>query len=226
MNKTTRAFLLFITLSLVPLQTLGLSFQGMEAIPTNPNAETPEYFIYETKPGDTINDKVTVHNQSDTDVSLRIYGTDTDINNQGDEVLRAYADRGENIGSWLSIDGKNETELTLAPGEIRDIAFSIAVPPETEQKKYNGGILVENISKNVNRELAENIQIKTNARLGIKTFVTVTDNPRVIKKLSELRSGTPWQQTYLYVSVALFVIVIGAFAIHGLGKKKRAHHKK
>ena len=162
-------------------------------------------------------------------MKVRIYATDTTTNNQGATVLEAYHEEKNEVGAWISFDKETEKQLTLAPNEKQNINFTITVPADAEQKVYFGGVLVENLNT-TDKEMQENFVIKTNARIGLTTKIKVTNDPQPVKKTppgqSSQLSPTPWTQIYFYTSLGLFVVVIGAFAINALRKKKHAHHKK
>ncbi len=219
-NITIACTLFFISL---PFQIQALSFQGMEAYPTEPNGIRPTYFVHESLPGQSITDKLTVINHSNTTISTRVYATDMVINNQGDEVAAAYESERKEFAKWVSFNNKEEIIIDLGPGEKTVIDFVINIPENTAHQEYRGTIMAEKLNTK-DEALDSGITIRSNARIGIKTFLTVTDNPREIPKLADLpKKPADWRQTYFYVSLGIFVVAVGILAAGYL--KKRRHHK-
>lgn len=219
-NVALTCALLFMTL---PFHLDALSFQGMEAYPTEPNGVRPTYFVYESLPDQIITDKLTVINHSDTTISTRVYATDMVINNQGDEVAAAYESERKEFGNWVSFNKEEEIIIDLAPGEKKIVNFVINIPADTTRQEYRGTIMAEKLNTK-DETLDSGVTIRSNARIGIKSFLTVTDNPREIPKLAPLKESTDWRQTYFYVSLGLFVVAVGVLTVTAL--KKRGQKRK
>lgn len=219
-----KTLFLALLISITSLQFVyAMNFMGMEASPAYPNVEMPKYFLYESQPGQSIEDSIKVSNLGDTTMNVRIYAVETEINSQGEEVLKPYQSEAKHLGQWVSFDNQQELNFTLETNQTKQIDFKINIPEQANKQQYQGGIMVEKL--NVQDEAPqEGVVIKTNGRIGIKTFLTVTDNPREIPKLAPLKESTAWRQTYFYISLGLFVVAVGVLTVTAL--KKRGQKRK
>lgn len=205
----------------------GLAFEGFEVVPTDPAVESPNGYYFEIKPGDTINDSLDIRNTSDKTINVRVYATDTEINNQDQTVLKAYNTKRSDFGNWVSFDGEIEKNFSINPNEAKRINFTVNLPTDKALGKYYGGIMAENLGTE-GKELESNVVIKTNARIGLFTKLIATDSPQPVLKQSQVTHSqppTPWTQIYFYVSLGLFVLVVGGFAVNALLKRKKHRQK-
>jgi hypothetical protein len=220
MRKSLLALSLFITL---PINLVyGLAFDDLEANPTNPNIKIPGGFYLEISPGQSGHDSLTVVNNGESNMDIRVYATDSTINNQGEKVLKPYDEERSDLGTWIFFEGAAEQKFTLAPKESKVLSFDIKIPEDTEEKEYVGGVMVEKLNTK-DKKLQDSIVIKTNSRLGLGTKVKVTSTPETVPRIGNLEPSPDWRQTYFYVSLGLFVIAVGVLGAGYLRKKK--HHK-
>ena len=214
----TKHFALSILGSLILSNSVfALSFGGLDISPTYPNEKAPNNFVFELKPGDTAEEFATITNQTNDPLEVFVYPVDTKINNQKDTVLE---DRGESrdlVGKWITMpEGE---EYSLNPRESKTIKFVITAPQDAEKKDYIGGVALERKTANGSKEVAPGASIKTNTRVGIRTFVKVTDTPQPVIKM-KITPTNDWAKYYLYSSIGFFVIVVVVYAAISLKKKK------
>lgn len=93
-------------------------------------------------PGETLDKEISVTNLSDTEQTY--YLLKRDIVTVRDGGVPVYAEPGiEKTGfeltEWLTL---SEEEITLLPGEKRDVAVSIAVPQDASPGSHFGGIFI------------------------------------------------------------------------------------
>lgn len=225
-NRKNFLYTLILILIIAP-SSLALSFGGLDVTPADPNAETPNNFVYETKPGSEINDTIKVTNTSSDRFKIRIYAVDTTINNQNTEVLSPYTAPREDFAKWIAFENDQpELAIDIAPKETLIIPFKLKIPSDAEYRKHKGGIMVENLNTTDEETGHENIVVKTNARIGINSAVTITDTPKVFKKLSEISKpgNAEWTKIYFYLSIGIFVVALGALLFNIL-KTKKARRK-
>ncbi|MCC6643577.1 DUF916 domain-containing protein [Candidatus Peregrinibacteria bacterium] len=218
MKKTLT--ILLTTLLSIP-NCFALSFNGLDLSPTYPNEVLPSNFSFQLKPGDSVDEYATLTNQTDQPIGALLYAVDSGINNQNETVLMGKNDPKNLVGKWIKFDSTGV--ITLQPKEKKIVKFTITAPAEAEKKDYIGGIALERTDYTDNKEVQPGATIKTNTRVGIRTFVKITDTPEPIKKipLPEPQNNTEWSKYYLYFSVGLFVIVLIGFSINAKRKKAK-----
>lgn len=221
MKKPLLLLIVFFSLPISLAQ--GLAFNDLEAFPAHPTTKNPSGFYLEIRPGDTATDTVTVLNTGNSQMDIRVYSTDTTINNQGEKVLKPYDQERTELGTWITFDGTAEKKFSLSPKEKQTFSFNVEIPENTTEKDYFAGIMVEKLNT-LDKEVQDNIVIKTNSRLGLGIKVKVTSSPEKIDRLADYTPSPDWRQTYFYVSLGLFVIALGILGAGYL--KKRRHHGK
>lgn len=158
--------------------------------PANPSTDTG-WFVYEIRPGDSLNDEVVVKNLSDKESKLEIYSVDREESDSSGEGFSPKSKDAERlyVGKWITL-GKNL--ITLAPNAEEKIRFTIKIPSDTAQKDYAGAIIVqEEIADKSDIKSTKDQQLITVAtRGGVRMYVKVTDNPRIIKKAENSEAGS------------------------------------
>lgn len=133
-------------------------------------------FNYSVEPGETITDAVIVTNQGAQDLAIDIStadgytAADATLAFDGPEVVPV------SVGSWIT---PAEAEVTLRPGESREVEFTVEVPEDASPGDHAGGIFT--VSSTVD---GSNIQI--NRRLGLRVHVRVAGEQVVDLEVSEL----------------------------------------
>lgn len=216
--------LVLLTLTLVTLavpvvsaESVDTKSEGFTMIPSEPNAINPRKFIFEIKPGESVEDFVSIKNLSDVEATYYLYGADPTVSAQGTPAYKTRQNGGDGEGSWVTF---NEPQITLGAHQEKKVSFTVNVPAETKLADYRMGITMEKTKQDVNNP---NVTIAT--RFILHADVKVTDNPSPVPKLEKGASPQKagWQSYYFYISLVLF---IGSFLalIWVTVQEKRAPH--
>lgn len=181
--------------------------------PSNPNAIDTNAFIYEVKPGEIIEDFITIENSSNP-LLYSIYGVDSfvDKNNQLQPELNT--DKKNIVGNWVTFE---TPQSNIQPDQSENFKFKIQVPNYAEYGNYTGYIGVE-ISKENDKA------IKYNLRKVHQVQIKVTDNPQPIPSYKE-----EWDKAYAtalkakatsYATGAIFLGCFGYLAYDYFKKRK------
>jgi len=168
---------------------------------TYPNAVQPQHLIYEAKPGQTLEDYVTLTNIGDADsINAYLYGADSDKTAEGNIAFKTKADKMEKVGTWISFD---QTNMTFKPKEEKQVKVTIAIPAGATSGDYVGGIAVESLQPSrdgVNIALRYVMQVK----------IKVTENPQHIPKIGETNVFAPkpafWIAAIIFLTCSLYFI--------------------
>lgn len=142
-------------------QAEGATFTLQPARYDPERPETRSYFVYEVEAGRRFGDEVRVINTGSQPGVVRLYTVDATTGvNSGPVYLQADAPR-EEVGTWVNLEAQ---ELTLAPGEERLVAFTVAVPPDGAAGAHLGGIVAEGSTVTSHPEdsnFAVNLQVRS-----------------------------------------------------------------
>jgi len=175
MKKIIQASLI-LCLILSPLQAMAAGDGEMAIYPHEWDGEnelTKHWFLYDLGPGATHEDKVTVENLGDSDLSLKIYAVDALTTSDGAFALENEDENKDDIGAWVSV---SENELALGAKEKKAVAFTITIPEDASPGEHIGGIVIENADV----QEGELLNLKT--RVGVRIYETVPGD--IVKKLS------------------------------------------
>lgn len=200
--------LLILTLGFVSFQTNVLAF-NFTALPAVPNQIDGKYFTFELKPGDSGKESLYIQNDSDKEAIYKIDAVDTIPTKDGQMGFNLPSLPQNSIGKWAII---SEREITLKPGEKKTIEFTLSIPADQAMGDYTGGITVTTKADS-QKDVDGKVVIGIDQRYAIKTFVKITDNPKVIAKAGTYQSQSNWTQYYLFGSAAIFVIAVSIFLV-------------
>ncbi|MGH9085492.1 MAG: WxL protein peptidoglycan domain-containing protein, partial [Acidimicrobiales bacterium] len=93
---------------------------------------------YETAPGATISDAVTLYNYSNVQLTFRLYATDAYNNEDGAFDLLAGDAQPTDVGSWVALEQEN---ITLAPRSQATIPMTVTVPADAAPGDHAGAVL-------------------------------------------------------------------------------------
>lgn len=176
----------------------------------NPYTDNQSWFIYEKKPGETIEDVASIKNFGSTPADVKIYAVDATSNTSGSFVLKFTNDAQAGIGAWTEVKTK---QLTIQPDERIDVPFTINIPMDATPSQYFGGIVVETgdglseeETKNINstcvkdRTCGANVTVKT--RIGSRIYLTIPGNLNEKMNWSGFNYGqTPGGQPYFEFTI-------------------------
>lgn len=167
------------------------------AVPANPNVINQNKFIYEAKPGETIEDTLYLENTSAQDQNFKVYALDGTLED-AKFTPSTNTQIQQEIGSWTKIE---QSAITLKSGEKALVNFQILIPANQELKSYYGGIAIENNSS----AESNNVQVNTRIIVRIDLKTTQTPNPPAKK----YPAPTFWEKinkTHLTIAGILFFI--------------------
>jgi hypothetical protein len=98
------------------------------------------YFVYDAKPGATLNGKVQVTNTGDREGTVRLFAADATTGQTSGTVYLTSGERQQEVGSWVRLPAQR---LTLGPGERRTVPFTVVVPTGAGAGEHVGGIVAE-----------------------------------------------------------------------------------
>lgn len=153
-------------------KVMAINGGGIAIFPSNPDDSDPRtksWFIYNLDPGETMNDSVTLRNDSGEKQILEIYPVDATLNNMGGFALEMKNDSREDVGSWVQLE---ESEVELEIGEAKKVGFTITIPDDASVGEHAGGIVIQK------RDLSEeqkNVKggFVIQTRLGVRIYQTV-----------------------------------------------------
>jgi len=197
--------LLLLSYSAVALASSG---EGFTIVSANPNTINPRRFIFEVKPGQTIEDYVQIQNMSNKEESFLLYGADPTFSAQGTPAYKTRQAGGNGEGRWILFD---ETEVKMAPNEKRIVRFSLQIPQTAAKGDYRAGITMEKAA----RPSANQPGISIATRIILHAEIKVTDNPRAIPRADGTHSlgstdiipdqKNDWRTIYVWISLVLFI---------------------
>lgn len=209
MIKKLLAFNLFI-LSLLSFSAVALASngEGFTIVSANPNTINPRRFIFEVKPGQSVEDFVEVQNMAESPETFLLYGADPTFSAQGTPAYKTRQAGGNGEGKWILFD---EPQVTLEPNEKRIVRFTLQIPENAPKGDYRAGIAMEKAA----RPSATQPGISIATRIILHAEIKVTDSPRAIPHADGTVSIgeteiTPtkqadWRTIYFWISLVLFI---------------------
>lgn len=141
---------------------------GISARPAN--ADGPDgrtRFSYQVDPGQKVDDHFLVTNTGTTAQVFTIVGTDAFNDAEGAFALLPTDQEPELIGRWVTFEnGANRIQFTLAPGESRNLAFSLALPPEATPGDHVGGLVASVVTPGSQVDLDRRVATRLYARVS------------------------------------------------------------
>ncbi len=151
--------------------SLAIDTQTISAHPTYYSDTDPRsrsWFIYSLPAGITKQDSVTVVNNEKQPLTLKVYAVDSTKDNNGNFALRLENEKKTDIGAWVKI---SSSEVTLNPGEHKNIPFTISVPGNAKIGDHSGGIVFQLApQKSTN---TKGMAINVVSRVGVRIYETV-----------------------------------------------------
>jgi hypothetical protein len=192
---------------------------GSFAITQNqPNAVKPSTIIISAKPGDTRAVKLILSNQAAFAQSFRLYGADGTQTRDNTFTVKSENNQMTQVGTWITF--KNTAE-TLAPAEEKLIEATVAIPADTPNGEYKGGIVARNTGMETNPNGVINV-----LRMYIPLEIRVTNTPEEIPLLPEVgikNPSAPGINYYFWASIGIFTAGMAYFLV---ASRKEKQHKK
>lgn len=165
-----RSALFTMILLLMPYDAIALSTGGIGGYPAHPDPNikySESWFIYSLDLGESKEDAISVFNNTDEEVSLKLYAVDSIPSNQGNFALEKEDEPRDGIGAWIKL---SEEYLTLQPHESREIPFVITIPANADVGEHAGGIILQKAQKGV---IETPMGASMVTRIGIRVYETV-----------------------------------------------------
>lgn len=181
-NPITRGLItaLFLLLT-VASPALAINTQKISAYPTHSSDTDPRtksWFIYSLPAGETKSDSVTIVNNSSSPLTLKVYPADSITASDGSFALANENAQKKDVGSWITMA---TSQVTLGPGEQKQIPFTITIPANIAKGDHAGGIIFqETAAQKVN-----NINIVT--RVGVRIYETVPGDEQLSMMLRNVQ---------------------------------------
>lgn len=113
---------------------------GRPAYPDPDNERTESIFIFETAPGETEEDGVTVVNSTDEVKTILVYATDTTPSSGGGFACKQYSEEVVAEGTWFELE---KNEVTLDPGTNEIVPFTLTVPESVDVGEHDACIVIQ-----------------------------------------------------------------------------------
>lgn len=110
--------------------------------PANPEGETSRsFFVYDVRPGQSIEDWVAVTNYGDEPMTFKVYGTDAFNTEDGSFALLEAGEEPRLAGTWLEFDPADSV-VDVEPGETRVIPLTMVIPDNAEPGDHAAGVVI------------------------------------------------------------------------------------
>lgn len=181
-------------------------------MPAEINSEYPNWFLYDLKPGDQVNGKAVVSNNSANDAHVELFaldakeGTSPFENSTFGFVARSMTHTG--IGTWVQVI-EEDSAMTLDSGENRDVNFTLTIPEDTAYGEYYGGLMAEYVPSN-----QEDTSIVSVIQTGVRFILRVSEEPKYIAMTPVTQK--PFRERLIEYLFASAFITIGAILLVSL----------
>lgn len=191
-------------------QNLSTSFA---AEPASKNAVAPSIFMYEARPGTTIEDDILIKNINDEPRTLTLYPADGFTDDEGKPAFKTYGEEMTEIGAWIEIDSET---YEFEPQETKKIHFRVNVPQNAEEKEYKGGFALE-------QKFNADAPVQTALRVMKNIEIKVTQDPQEIPRFAAEESTESYQPTmFFWITLGIFI----ASMAYVLLTREKKHEKK
>ncbi|OGJ49272.1 hypothetical protein A2335_02300 [Candidatus Peregrinibacteria bacterium RIFOXYB2_FULL_32_7] len=186
-------------------------------MPSEPNAEHPEWLVYDIYAGETIQTKVNVINsEEDTEVSLRLFFVDRLQEKLKTEnfLLENEGDNKDTIGAWGSVASEI---IKLSPDETKTLSVTINIPEDVKPGEYSGALVAKLVPTDTN-DSNGNASLSINTQVGLRTFVNVL---KPLPKTIEETNSFNYLGMRLMIIIILIAIGIAIGRFIGMKSKKK-----
>lgn len=179
------SFLTFIVSFAFVNSAYAITTKTISAYPTHStdaDPRTKSWFIYTLAAGDKRTDSVTVTNSSKEPITVRIFPADSVPASNGGFALADENTKMTDLGSWITL---STSEVTLSPGEKKEIPFTIAIPSNAKGD-HAGGIVIQDIIPN-NVVTNRGLHINVISRFGVRIYETVPGSDQLNMQVSNFQ---------------------------------------
>jgi hypothetical protein len=97
-------------------------------------------FIYNSRSGNLIRDSLHVTNNGTVRGTVNIYPEDAITSQMSGETFPTHNDPRHDVGAWITLSSQ---QVTLNPGQSRDVSFSLTIPAHVRPGQHAGGFVAE-----------------------------------------------------------------------------------
>jgi len=194
--------------------------------PLMQNDRYPSWFIEELRPGESVEEGFFVKSDSDKILDFRVYAQDAE-NVEKDSSFKAYSEgqtpqEKQFLQNWITI---SEPKITVKPYGYKELVATITVPKDAKPGEYAGVVFVHldpsaaDIESFRKSDQSTKQTTLVGARVGVRTFVTVSDNPNPPRKFKPIPAGQDILK-YIFLVILLLGIVLGIHSIYAKDIKR------
>ena len=148
----------------------GARFGAQPADSDTSSSDASSYFVFEAKPGTTIQSNLRIVNTGNEAGSVRLYAVDSTTGQTSGTVFLLGDDPRRNVGTWIHAD---QSELTLGAGRMQTVPFTVTVPADAVAGQHVGGIVVEDTDLKGADAPVNGARIQLRNRLALAVQVNV-----------------------------------------------------
>jgi len=148
----------------VETETIGI----VPAFPDAAVKNSDAWLLYNLDRGQSRKDAVTVINNKNETVVVKLYAVDATMTADGSFALLQESDPRQSVGGWVKLAAST---LELPPKSVKLVPFVFTVPPNAEIGDQMGGIVIEEMGTNGPRVTGSEVRIVT--RVGVRVYERV-----------------------------------------------------
>lgn len=181
------AFLLvsILTIAIVPTVTSAVEYGGIGGRPANPRADNPRtqsIFVYELESGQEQTDAVRVFNNTEETRTISVGAVDSALASDGAFSCAQELEDKKDVGSWIQL---SSASVTVAPGQSKDVPFTIQVPNNVSVGEHGGCITIQDTQSTAS---ATQNGVVLSFRSAIRVAVTIPGE--IVKDLNFTQIST------------------------------------
>jgi len=152
---------------------------------------SPPVIEFDARPGDTIVDIIKLYNETNESITMTAMVQTFKALDETGAPAFASVEQSTGLATWVKMD---ETVITLAPEERKDVLFAINVPKNAEPGGHFAGVLWTTGGPSSTGETGVGIVVKTGTLLLVRVAGEVNET-------GQLASFTADRQSYNYLPV-------------------------
>jgi len=152
----------------------------------NLNPKEKNWFLFEAKPGQTLEDSFAITNSENSPATLKISTKDFDITTEGGYTIVADEVENKETGNWFKLD---ISRAVVGANSQTRIPFSLTVPAATKDGEYSAGLATTEIS-----QTQEAVSIAL--RKGIRSYIAVGSDFNLSAEVVDLNIVDPSDENF------------------------------